>query len=401
MGGGGTQTTVQQADPWSGQQPYLTDLFANARGLHDQGPREFFPGPMVAPFSPQSQLGMDMITARALGGSPQQDAFGGYLAQQLGQPNINPAAMYDPAMLAAMGIGPGQDYMAGAGDVGADAAGMVGGASGSLYDMTGYGGLSTGQLAGTAGGHFLGSNPYLDDMYNVAAERAGEQFQEQTMPGIAALFGGAGRTGGGIQQEVAENATRQFGRDLQGMAADIYAPAYESERDRMLAAATSGGQLGLGAAGELGGLGIAGGNLGLQAGQGLGQLGMAGIGSMNDLYEAIGQNQFRAGSLVPGYTDLQYGDLQRLMGVGGMLEDQSQRLIDENVNRWMYGQDAPWQDLQNYASVIYGLPGTYGTTTGTQPTGSRAQGAIGGAMAGGSMFGPWGALGGALLGGIL
>jgi hypothetical protein len=33
-GGGGTQTTVQKSDPWSGQQPYLSQQFAEAQKLY-------------------------------------------------------------------------------------------------------------------------------------------------------------------------------------------------------------------------------------------------------------------------------------------------------------------------------------------------------------------------------
>ena len=118
------------------------------------------------------------------------------------------------------------------------------------------------------------------------------------------------------------------------------------------------------------------------------------------LYGDIGDQQFRAGSLAPSYQAMQYGDIDRMLQSGGMIEDQAQRLIDADVNRWNFGQSAPWQNLGNYANLIYGLPGGYGTTTQTQPGGSRLAGAAGGAMSGAAL-GPWGALGGAVLGGLL
>lgn len=564
MGGSRNQTSTTTSDPWKGQQPYLTDLFQQGQSLFQQGPQQYYPGQTVAPFSPQTQMGMDLMTQRALGGSPQQDAFGQYLQGQLGQQNLDPNSIYGPAMQAAGGIGQGQNLMNQAGQAAfgmGQPNGMVGSAAGALGGSLGYGGLgeagryagtpamgalpasqqyvqdtlaaspsfgdfasqiqqfapggferanaerlaqqfgasqaATGQLAGTAGGQFLGSNPYLDQMFNKAAGRAGEAFNEQTMPALAAQFGSAGRTGSGLHQQMGENAARQFGRDLQGMAADIYAPAYESERGRQIQAAgalggldlqgqglglqqgqsnqsaalqaalanqaaglqgqglnmqglnlagnlyggeqqrrlgAAGlggdlfsaynqadlGRLGLGsdlylgdrglgqqAAQALGQLGLGQGNLGLGglntalgAGQGLGQLGIGGLGAMGDLYGNIAQNQFRAGSLMPSYNDMQYGDIQRLMGVGGMVEDQAQRMMGANQDRWNFGQNAPWQNLQNYANVIYGLPGGYGTQTATQPGGSRLQGALGGAMSGAAL-GPWGMLGGAVLGGLL
>lgn len=92
------------------------------------------------------------------------------------------------------------------------------------------------QLGQTIGGEFLGANPYLQDV----AARA----QQGAMSGINATFGGAGRTGGGLhQQSLAEG--------LGNVAAGIYAPAYEAERSRMLAATQMApqqlaGQLGIG-----------------------------------------------------------------------------------------------------------------------------------------------------------
>lgn len=477
MGGSKDQKSTTKTEPWSGQQPYLKDLFAQAQGLYNQGPQQYYPGQTVAPFSPQTMLGMDMMTGRILGGSSQMDAFGNYLNRQLGQQNIDPSIMAGYGQQAAGGIGMGMNAMDAAA-MGAAGMGqpnqMVGGAANALGGMTGYGGLGeagqyagsptlgalpasqqyavnqmgTGaagnqQLAGTAGGQFLGSNPYLDQMFATASGRAGEAFNEQTMPAIAAQFGGAGRTGSGIHQEMGENAMRQFGRDLQGMAADIYAPAYESERNRMIQAAQGASGAGLGAAnlglgtfagynqadmarrglgadlylGErglgqqaatgLGQLGIGQGNLQLGgyntllgAGQGMGQLGMGGLGQMNDLYGNIAQNQFRAGSLAPSYNDMQYGDMQRMIGLGGMMEDQTQRLMDSNYNRFMYEQGAPWQSLQNYANVVYGSP-SFGTTTQRTPGGSRLGGMIGGGLAGwGATGNPWGAVIGGL-GGLL
>lgn len=425
MGGGGSQTTTQKSTPWEGQQPYLRDLFRQAQGQFNQGPLQYYPGQTVAPFSPQTMMGMDLMTQRALGGSPQQDAFGQYLQNAFGQQNIDPAAaaMQGGGMVGSAanamqgmtgygGLGEAQSF------AGSPAMGALPSSQHYAQNQMGVGGAGNRQLGQTAGGAFLGSNPYLDQMFDRAAGRAGEAFNENVIPGINATFGAGGRTGGGIHQEMMGNAQRQFGRDLQDMAADIYLPAYESERDRMVQAAGTGSQAGLGAA-QLGGdlfsrfnqnelgrntlganlyLGDRG--LGQQGASMLGNLGNSYIDSMGGMYGNIGQNQFRAGSLVPSFNDMQYGDIQRLMGVGGMIEDQTQRLMGGNQDRWNFGQQAPWQNINNYANAIYGLPGGYGTQTSTQPGGSRLQGALGGAMAG-SQFGPWGALGGGILGGLL
>lgn len=502
MGGGGSQTQTTQSEPWAGQQPYLRDIFRNAQSLYRQGPQEFWPGQTVAPFAPQQMQAMDLTTNRALSGSPQEQAFGGYLTSQLGQQNIDPNAIFNPAAQAAGAIGPAQNFMTQAGQSNP----YISGAGNALSGMTDYGGLAASrayaggpgmgqlptslqyindtlaqsptfgqyaneaasrvgigsdaqsQLAQTAQGGYLGGNPYLDQLYDTAAGRAGEAFNEQTLPGIAAMFGDAGRTNSGIQQQVVGNSARQFGRDLQGMAANIYAPAYESERGRQLQAASSLGglnaQTSLGAAGlggdlysndqqrrlgaaglgvdsfsafnnadlnrlnlgadlylgerglgqqgasALGDLGLGFGNQQLGAGNAMANLGLGGLGAMGDMYNAIGNNQFRAGSLAPSFSGLEYGNMDRLMGVGNQIQGQAQDILGGDMQRWAFNQQAPWDALNNYSSAIYGLPAGFGTQTQTVPKGSRLSGAAAGAMSGAAL-GPWGMLGGAVLGGLL
>ena len=65
MSSGGGGTTVQNTDPWKGQQPYLTAGFEGAKqGILNQ------PGATVVPFSPETQYGLTQQGNRALQGSP-------------------------------------------------------------------------------------------------------------------------------------------------------------------------------------------------------------------------------------------------------------------------------------------------------------------------------------------
>jgi len=52
-GGGGesSTTTVQKADPWAGQQPYLTDVMQQAQWQFNQPGPYYYPGDTVAPFT--------------------------------------------------------------------------------------------------------------------------------------------------------------------------------------------------------------------------------------------------------------------------------------------------------------------------------------------------------------
>ena len=86
-------------------------------------------------------------------------------------------------------------------------------------------------------------------------------------------------------------------------------------------------------------------------------------------------------------------------------EQQAGNYITDAMNRYNYNQQQPWQNLQNYSGIINGYGGLGGTSTTTQsaPKSNPLMGAAGGAMAGMSIGGPWGAaIGGGLglLGGL-
>lgn len=78
-GGGGSNTTntVQKADPWAGQQPYLRDIFAQAQQLNNSSGPQLYPGQTVAGLAPSEQLA-------------QQYAFGAAQSEQM--PMVRQAA---------------------------------------------------------------------------------------------------------------------------------------------------------------------------------------------------------------------------------------------------------------------------------------------------------------------
>lgn len=70
--GGGSTTTVQKADPWAGQQPYLQDIFQQAQQLYNAGGMapNYYPGQTVADQSKWTQDALQMQADRAQNGSP-------------------------------------------------------------------------------------------------------------------------------------------------------------------------------------------------------------------------------------------------------------------------------------------------------------------------------------------
>ena len=165
-GGGGSSTTVQQSDPWEGQQPYLNTLFEQAR-------QQLNRGSTVTPFS-QDTLRAQQMTRD--------------LVNQGG--TLPTAANYNEALITGAGRTP--------------------------FDT---------QLIHEARGDYLNANPYVDQMFNQAADQVTNRFHS--------AFGGAGRFGSPSHQ-------RELAGGLADMATNIYGTNYAQERDRQQMAARTG-----------------------------------------------------------------------------------------------------------------------------------------------------------------
>lgn len=77
-----------------------------------------------------------------------------------------------------------------------------------------------------------------------------------------------------------------------------------------------------------------------------------------------------------------------LSGVGAQQENLAQETENYNANARMWGLNAPWTPLQNYASIVYG-GASPGTTTSTQyqsPSRSALGQAAGGAMTAAGLY---------------
>lgn len=182
-GGGGTTTTVQKSDPWSGQQPYLTDwhqwgnnpdnpyqgVFPNAYKLYVEGKLapDYYEGNTVAGQSDWTKQALQMQADRAMNGS------------QL----INDASN-------AMG-----NVMAG-------------------QALQGNQGLNTlNQMAQE-------DNPYADELYNRA--------NSQAQAGINANFNAAGRYGSGAHAAASADAANNLANQMYGSMWDKRASAAQS-----------------------------------------------------------------------------------------------------------------------------------------------------------------------------
>lgn len=150
------------------------------------------------------------------------------------------------------------------------------------------------QAAGTLRGDFLNANPHLDETYNQAAERLGEQFKRITMPTLSGRYAGAGRLGSGAYANARGGAVDELGDQLRRLATDIYGGNYQRERGRQIQALT----------------------------------------------------------MAPRIAEQDFREAGALQAAGLAREDYAQRVLDDLVARHDFEQMEPWERLQLYQEAV-------------------------------------------------
>lgn len=193
---------------------------------------------------------------------------------------------------------------------------------------------SLGQVGQTAAGGFLNANPYQQAMMEAATRPLVQQFGQQVLPGISSLYSRSGRLGSGAMERALGTATESFGRSLGDITSNIAGTQYQQER-------------------------------GLQ--------------------QQAQMQQAQLAGLAPQFYSQQFLPSQTLAQVGAQQEAIAAQPLQEQIARYQFAQQLPYQQLSGYLSSVYGTPlGSYGTTTQSYPTyQNRGAGALGGALAGG------------------
>jgi hypothetical protein len=185
------------------------------------------------------------------------------------------------------------------------------------------------QLQNIASGSFLGSNPYQAQMMQAATRPLEQQFSNQVLPSIASLYSKSGRYGSGAMQNALGTATEGFGRALGDITGNIAGQQYQQERA-------------------------------LQQ-QALGQLGAV---SQQDLANRMmaAQSQSQLAAVAPSIYGQQFIPSQQLAQVGAAQEAIAAQPLQEQMARFNFGQQLPYQQLSGYLSSVYGSPmGNFGT----------------------------------------
>ena len=310
---GGTETATQNSEPWSQSQPYLRDIFSQAQNQYRQG-QEYFPGSTVVPYSPDTVQGMSGLREQ-------------FQNQPIG---------LDTATSAVTGI-------AGQGGQNNPFMGKIE-AAGNRQNTAGNGVLN--DFANTNQ-----SNPYLDQMYNKAAEG--------TRDNVNSIFSQSGRYGSGAHQGV-------MGDTMNNLGTQIYGGAYENDANRRFGAAEA---LGSREAGDI-------------------NRQFTSANSQAGLGQASNAQAMQASGMLPGLNSYAQSGNQGLVGLGGALENKAGEQVQDSMNRWNFGQNAGWDQLNRYNGVVQPIAGLGGTSTSTQPSQgpSTLQTAAGLGMTAASLF---------------
>lgn len=204
------------------------------------------------------------------------------------------------------------------------------------------------QAQSTVQGDYLNNNQFLQGAYNAAAQPMIDQWQNQIAPGIDSSFSGAGRMGSGLYAQQRNASEDTLSRGLADMGGKMAYQNYSDERNRQ--------------------------------------------------QEMIGA--------APGMAASRYNDANQMMAVGGAREGLEQSRLQDEMNRFNFEQNRPWDQLAKYSGIVgggYGSETTTDTPLYSNPSANFLGGAMGGAQLGGSLSGgsAWGSGLGAAAGGLL
>lgn len=204
-----------------------------------------------------------------------------------------------------------------------------------------------GMAMDTMSGSYLNSNPHLSGAIDAATRPMIENYQNNIMPGMDSMFSMAGRYAsdpGAAHAQMAQQAGQNLNRQIGDVSSQMSYQNYGDERNRMM----------------------------------------------------------QAGLLAPTLAGMDYTDIQAMGQAGQGFDQYNQSLVNADVDKWNYTQNADWNMVNDYLGLLNG--NNYNTSTqvqkqpGTSTFGSAVNGALGGAAAGTAIMPGWGTLIGGGLG---
>lgn len=194
----------------------------------------------------------------------------------------------------------------------------------------------------------MGMNPYLNAMFASAAYPVVDQYRTATAPGIDAAFSAAGRYGSGAQATAQRQSQDSLARGLGSMAAGIYGPSYEAERQRQFAGQQADAQR------QVQGLGMLQGAFDTdQARQ------MQGAGMLQGAFDTGQSRAMTAAGMAPVLDAYPMQGYMQALNAAGQYQNQDKAYLADQQMMAL----APYQWLQQYAGILNGMPSGFGTST--------------------------------------
>lgn len=313
IGPASTQTTSATPE----YRKYFDRSFQEASNMLDTQGIKPYDGQRYAALNDQQKQILQATIARGQAGNSLTNA-----AQNGLQSTVSGGMLYsDPAMA-------GYNFLSGAP-----------GASAGAQDM----------LMQTANGSMLNGNPYMDAMFNKAAQGV--------TSGVQSTFAKAGRTGSGL-------AAATLGDSLGSLASNMYGQNYANERSQQIAAQQ---QIG---------------NFAQQDRQQQ----LAALQGLSGTYGQERTNQIRSAALSPVFAAEDLTNLQAQLGAAGAYQTDSQNQIAADMAKYYEVEQRPYNALSAYNSFLSGMPYS-STTSATNPQYySTAANILGGAMGAASIY---------------
>lgn len=399
--GGGSSTTVQKADPWSGAQPFLlgsqtTRLKQGVQPIYKQ----------EQSWDPNSGEGGGWVTKNVMS-NPSSDY------ETVGSPGIFPEAqrlyqqqgwsqgMQDLSSAQAQNIANrsgqvqqayaiGNAVVDGAADPDVQKVGAIAGAdrirAQTVNPTQAFRSMGAADPTGSIQQMLSGqvNTSALNPVVDTALRRMGENFSESVLPNIR---GGAIASGqyGSSRQGVAEGlAAKGLGYAMGDTSANMYNNAFNQAQQQMYGTANNMAGLGLNNAQS-----NANRDLSAQTTNAANQLAAqqfnANLGLQNN-QQSMQKIQQQLANRAQGLN---------ILGTGNALQDQN---YQQQMGLLGAPNDYNWNNLNRYASIITPGAGLGSTSSSSQSGGGSnpLAGAVGGAMTGASLFGTGGALAGAM-----
>jgi hypothetical protein len=412
-GGGGKSTTQQGIDPLL--RPYVDFGLTEAQKLYQTDSPEFYGGQTFVSPSQQTQQALMAAQNRAMSGNPllpaaQQNLMNLQTASNVASPmfsNIFGNAQTSPQL--------SQDVYSNL------ASGQMGNAATPLYsNIFGnaqttpqlsqdiYSNLARGQMGNiatpmnqfSAGGGYLGSNPFFTQALQGAGQAATQTYNDaitQAQSGASR----AGRFGSNVSADIQNRAANTLANTLANKAGELAFNQYGMERGlqeaamgRLAGTSAQDIQNQLLGAQQLAGAGqqalqnqlsAAGGiaNTSAQniANQLAGAQQLSNVGQQtlaNQMAAAQGlagtsaadlNRQLQAVGAAPSLAEADYGDINKLLQVGQAQEEYGRTALDADIERFNFEQNKPYAKLQTFLSGVYGAP--QGSVSTTQQSGGK------------------------------